>query len=117
MKKRKEEKANDEKEILARRRKLGVGFLKPDNVTRNQPTMKDMVGRKRGRPLITVLDEDLSALRKEMKAYESLCDERLGVDMLLWWKNHSDMFHCYLSSPGLCLLSPLLVQRVKGSQP
>ena len=27
-----------------------------------------------------------------MKAYEALADERLGVDMLLWWKNHSDMF-------------------------
>ena len=69
MKKRKEEKANDEKEMLAKRRKLGIGSFKPDNVPRNQPTMKDMVGRKRGRPLIPVLDEDLSALRKEMRAY------------------------------------------------
>ena len=41
--KRKEEKANDEKEMLAKRRKLGIGSFKPENVPRNQPTMKDMV--------------------------------------------------------------------------
>ena len=40
----------------------------------------------------TVFEDDLSPLRREMESYERLKDEEEGVDMLLWWKDHSEAF-------------------------
>ena len=47
---------------------------------------------RRGRPLSNAFEEDLTPLRMEMKSFELLGDEKEGVDMLEWWKIHSNMF-------------------------
>ena len=72
--------------------------LSPTEMLKKQMKQKEIVmskasgGRKRSRQLSSVFEVELSSLGKEMKAYELLPDENLGIDMLQWWKNHSQMF-------------------------
>ena len=75
-----------------------VSKLSPTEMLKKQMKEKEMgqlqAGKKgrRGRPLSNAFEEDLTPLRMEMKSFELLGDEKEGVDMLEWWKIHSNMF-------------------------
>ena len=65
--------------------------LSPTEMLKLQMKAKEQKSKSK-RKKSTVFEDDLSPLRREMESYERLKDEEEGVDMLLWWKDHSEAF-------------------------